>query len=159
MEGLAARVSPQYRPQSSCRSSSVVGPDGQPLKIAMETAAGVLRARIWRVEVGRTTLLLLDFDLPENSESYFAPTATSWRRRPGQDSPGAAPGCRRCPGPTCPGDPPLGVPYQRAAHTAFATLEMIRVLMESTGLPFAEVMCDVVGMTVFTTQHSGPRRS
>ena len=43
---------------------SVIDADGQPLKIAIETATGVLKARIWRVEVGRTTLLLLDSNLP-----------------------------------------------------------------------------------------------
>ena len=36
-------------------------------------------------------------------------------------------------------------------HSAFATLEMIRAMMESTGLPFGEVMREVAGMTVFTT--------
>jgi starch phosphorylase len=36
-------------------------------------------------------------------------------------------------------------------HSAFATLEMIRAVMESTGQPFGEVMREVAGMTVFTT--------
>src|SRR3954470_15828037 len=34
----------------------VLGPNGQPLLIAVDTHSGVLRARLWRVEVGRTTL-------------------------------------------------------------------------------------------------------
>ncbi len=54
---------------------SVRGKDGQPLFIAIETASGVLRARVWRVGVGRTTLLLLDSNVPENSESDRALTA------------------------------------------------------------------------------------
>ena len=54
---------------------SVPGPDGKPLMIAIETATGVLRARVWRVEVGRTTLLLLDSNVPENTESDRALTA------------------------------------------------------------------------------------
>src|SRR5271166_3918882 len=45
---------------------SVVTPNGQPLLVAVETTTGVLHARVWRVEVGRTTLLLLDSNVPEN---------------------------------------------------------------------------------------------
>ena len=36
-------------------------------------------------------------------------------------------------------------------HSAFATLEMIRSMMETSGLPFGEVVRDVSAMTVFTT--------
>ena len=49
--------------------------DGQPLQVAVETATGVLRAHVWRAEVGRTTLLLLDSNVPENSDSDRALTA------------------------------------------------------------------------------------
>src|SRR5262249_54064735 len=54
---------------------SVVGPDDQPLLVGVETATGMLHARVWRVGVGRTTLLLLDSNVPENSESDRALTA------------------------------------------------------------------------------------
>ncbi|MHC5537487.1 alpha-glucan family phosphorylase, partial [Singulisphaera rosea] len=53
----------------------VEGPDGKPLQIAVETNNGVLHARVWRVEVGRTTLLLLDSNVSENTESDRALTA------------------------------------------------------------------------------------
>ncbi|HWE38295.1 MAG TPA: alpha-glucan family phosphorylase, partial [Isosphaeraceae bacterium] len=46
-----------------------LGPDGAPVSIAVETHSGVLRARVWRVEVGRTSLLLLDSNLPENNDA------------------------------------------------------------------------------------------
>ncbi len=36
-------------------------------------------------------------------------------------------------------------------HSAFATLEMIRTMMEDDGIPFGEAVRDVAGMTVFTT--------
>ena len=42
-----------------------------------------------------------------------ADRATLWRRRPGQDSPGAAPGGRGAACPAGPGDQPLGAPSQR----------------------------------------------
>src|SRR4051794_11358152 len=89
----------------------VNGPDGKPLTIAIETAAGVLRARVWRVEVGRTTLLLLDSNLPENSESDRALTARLY----GGDAPGRVPqelllGGGGGRGPDPPGVPPPGLP-------------------------------------------------
>jgi starch phosphorylase len=37
--------------------------------VAIDSHLGVLRARVWRVEVGRTTLLLLDSNVPENSRA------------------------------------------------------------------------------------------
>ena len=130
---------------------SVIGPDGQPLKIAIETASGVLRAKIWRVEVGRTTLLLLDSNLPENSESDRALTARLYggdaRVRIRQELLLGVGGVRALR--TLQINP--SALHLNEGHSAFATLEMIRALMESTGLPFGEVMREVAGMTVFTT--------
>ena len=54
---------------------SVSGPDGQRLLIGIETHTGVLHARVWRVGVGRTTLYLLDSNVPENAESDRSLTA------------------------------------------------------------------------------------
>src|SRR5579884_980131 len=54
---------------------SVAGPDGKPLLVGVETTTGVLHARVWQVEVGRTTLLLLDANVPENNESDRSLTA------------------------------------------------------------------------------------
>ena len=54
---------------------SVTGPDDQPLLVKIETTTGTLHARVWRVEVGRTMLLLLDSNVPENSESDRSLTA------------------------------------------------------------------------------------
>ena len=85
--------------------------------IAIETRAGVLQARVWRVEVGRTTLLLLDSNVPENTETRpGADRPALRRRRPGPDPPGAAPGRRRRPGPARAGHPPVGAPPQRGAQ-------------------------------------------
>ena len=44
----------------------VTGPDGAPLTIAVPIYDREVRARIWRVEVGRVPLFLLDTDFPEN---------------------------------------------------------------------------------------------
>lgn len=45
----------------------VTGDDGSPLKIAVLANQETIAAQIWRVDVGRVPLYLLDADLPENS--------------------------------------------------------------------------------------------
>ena len=44
----------------------VTGTDGAPLSVTVPIGAGVVTARIWRVDVGRVALYLLDSDCPEN---------------------------------------------------------------------------------------------
>lgn len=130
---------------------SVTRPDGQPLEIAVETTTGSLHARVWRVEVGRTTLLLLDSNVPSNSESDRALTARLYggdaRVRIRQEMLLGVGGVRAL--------HELGihpsVMHLNEGHSAFATLEMTRAMIESTGLPFGEAMREVAGMTVFTT--------
>ncbi len=130
---------------------SVVGSDGQPLLVSVETATGVLHARVWRVEVGRTMLLLLDSNVPENSESDRSLTARLYggdaRVRIRQELLLGVGGLRALHA--------LGIQpsvlHLNEGHSAFATVEMIRSMMETTGLPFGEVVRDVSAMTVFTT--------
>jgi starch phosphorylase len=130
---------------------SVDGPDGQPLLVAVETTTGMLHARVWRVEVGRTTLLLLDSNVPENSESDRSLTARLYggdgRTRIRQELLLGVGGVRALHA--------LGINpsvlHLNEGHSAFATLEMIRSMMAATGLPFGEVRRDVSAMTVFTT--------
>jgi starch phosphorylase len=130
---------------------SLAGPDDQPLLVGVETATGMLRARVWRVGVGRTTLLLLDANVPENSESDRALTARLYggdaRVRIRQELLLGVGGVRALHA--------LGIQpsvlHLNEGHSAFATLEMIRSLVESTGLPFGEVVREVAAMTVFTT--------
>ncbi|MEA2126088.1 MAG: glycogen phosphorylase, partial [Solirubrobacteraceae bacterium] len=44
----------------------VTGDDGEPLKISVPCADDVLTAQLWRVDVGRVPLILMDTELPEN---------------------------------------------------------------------------------------------
>ncbi len=44
-----------------------IGPNGQPVMVDIETRAGRLRAKVWRVKVGRCDLLLLDSDVEGNA--------------------------------------------------------------------------------------------
>ena len=52
-----------------------------------------------------------------------------------------------------------GVLHLNEGHSAFATLEMVRQMMEAGGQPFGEVMRDVSAMTVFTTHTPGRGRA
>ena len=52
----------------------VLAADGAPLQIAIALPGAVLHARIWRVDVGRVPLLLLDADVPDNAPGERAVT-------------------------------------------------------------------------------------
>jgi len=129
----------------------VLGTDGKPLMVAIESHLGVLRARVWRVEVGRTTLLLLDSNVSENSASDRALTARLYggdaRVRIRQELLLGVGGVRVLRA--------LGVSpsvlHLNEGHSAFAGLEMIRSVMEADATPFGEAVRDVAEMTVFTT--------
>ena len=130
---------------------SVSGADGKPLLVAVATATGVLHARVWKVEVGRITLYLLDSNVPENSESDRSLTARLYggdaRVRIRQELLLGVGGVRALQALSI----QPGVLHLNEGHSAFATLEMVRQMMESGGQPFGEVMRDVSAMTVFTT--------
>jgi starch phosphorylase len=129
----------------------VKGPGDKPLDIALETNAGVLHAQVWRVEVGRTTLLLLDSNVPENSESDRTLMARLYggdaRNRIRQELLLGVGGIRLLHALNI--NP--SVLHLNEGHSAFAVLEMIRARMEVSAIPFGEAMRDVAAMTVFTT--------
>jgi starch phosphorylase len=129
----------------------VTGPDNKPLLVAIATTTGLLHARVWRVEVGRTMLLLLDSNVPQNSESDRSLTARLYggdaRVRIRQELLLGVGGLRAL---HATGVHP-SVLHLNEGHSAFAILEMIRSMMETSGLPFGEVVRDVSAMTVFTT--------
>jgi len=126
-------------------------PDGQPIRVSVETRTGTLHARVWKVGVGRTTLLLLDSNVPENNEHDRHLTARLYggdaRVRIRQElllGVGGVRALREF------GIDP-SVVHLNEGHSAFAGLELTRQLMENEGTPFGEAMNDVAGMTVFTT--------
>ncbi len=127
------------------------GPDGKPVRISIDTRAGVLHARVWKVLVGRITLLLLDSKVDANSESDRALTSRLYggdaRIRIRQELLLGVGGVRAV---QAMGINPA-VLHLNEGHSAFAGLEMSRYLMESEGLPFGEAARQVARMTVFTT--------
>ncbi len=127
------------------------GLDGQPIRIAIETHSGTLHAKVWKAQVGRISLLLLDSKVPENSEPDQALTSRLYggdaRVRIRQELLLGIGGVRAVQA--------LGIHpsvlHLNEGHSAFAGLEMIRVLMESEGMPFGDAARTVAKMTVFTT--------
>ncbi len=125
--------------------------DGKELRISIDTHSGLLQARVWRTDVGRTTLYLLDSSVPENNDSDRALTARLYggdaRVRIRQELLLGIGGVRVLHA--------LGITpsvlHLNEGHSAFAGLEMIRTEMESTGVPFGEAVRNVAQMTVFTT--------
>ena len=73
-----------------------IGTNGEPVTVPVETRGGTIRAKVWRLKVGRCDLLLLDSNIEGNApgrpRAYF--TAV-WRRWPRPYSSGAAAGRRR----------------------------------------------------------------
>ena len=128
-----------------------LGLDGQPIRISIDTRAGVLHARVWRAEVGRTALLLLDSKVEENSESDQALTSRLYggdaRVRIRQELLLGVGGVRAI---QAFGIHP-SVLHLNEGHSAFAGLEMTRSMMETEGMPFGEASRAVARMTVFTT--------
>jgi starch phosphorylase len=121
------------------------------VRIAIDSNAGTLHAQAWRVDVGRTTLYLLDSNVPENSESDRALTSRLYggdaRVRIRQELLLGVGGVRLLDA--------LGIHpsvlHLNEGHSAFATVEMVRAQMERDGVPYGEAARDVSQMTVFTT--------
>ncbi len=126
-------------------------PDGLPELIEIEIASRVIRARLWRVQVGRVPLFLLDTDLSENDPRdrritqflYDADLDTRIR----QEMVLGVGGLRALE--IC--DVPPTVCHLNEGHSAFLTLERIASLMEKKALSF-EVAREIVSASnVFTT--------
>lgn len=46
----------------------VIGPDGAPLEVPVELPGRIVTCAVWKVQVGRVPLLLLDSDVPDNAD-------------------------------------------------------------------------------------------
>ncbi|MDX2038066.1 MAG: alpha-glucan family phosphorylase [Isosphaeraceae bacterium] len=124
---------------------------GKPIRISIDSHAGVLHAQIWKVEVGRTTLYLLDSNVPENNDYDRALTSRLYggdaTTRIRQELLLGVGGVKAL---SALGIHP-SVLHLNEGHSAFAGLELIRMRMEEDGLPFGRAARDVAMMTVFTT--------
>jgi starch phosphorylase len=133
-----------------------IGTDGRPVVVEIETRSGRIRAKVWRVEVGRRDLLLLDSDVegnaPEDRELTSRLYGGDLRIRIRQELLLGVGGLRAL---KALGISP-GVLHLNEGHSAFAVLEAIRMRMEDEGLAFDAAVPRVSREVVFTTHTPVP---
>jgi starch phosphorylase len=129
----------------------VLDKSGSAVLVQIETRSGVIRAHVWRVQVGRTMLLLLDSNVEGNSTEDRNLTARLYggdvRTRIRQELMLGVGGLRAL---SALGIEP-GAIHLNEGHSAFAPLEMVRRRMKTEGLSFAAALREVTAQTFFTT--------
>ncbi|TXK17070.1 alpha-glucan family phosphorylase [Homoserinibacter sp. GY 40078] len=131
-------------------------PDGAAAQVVLALPGGTaLTARIWRLAVGRVTLLLLDTDIPENDEALRSVTDRLYggggEHRLLQELLLGIGGARAVALYARLADiPQPEVFHTNEGHAGFLGLERIRELVAG-GLSFAEALRVVRSGTVFTT--------
>ena len=130
--------------------------DGAPVQVAVELGHDRAFAQVWRVQVGRVTLYLLDADIESNDPDTRRITAQLYvadrRERLRQELLLGIGGIRALRAL----DVPVAVTHMNEGHSAFLGLERIRVLMGEHGLSFAEARQAVWSTSVFTTHTPVP---
>ncbi|TDD93101.1 glycosyltransferase family 1 protein [Saccharopolyspora karakumensis] len=130
------------------------------VKVAMP-AARTLHARVWKAQVGRVPLLLLDSDLPDNDDELRSTTDRLY----GGDAEHkirqqilAGVGGVRAVRAYCrlTGHPQPEVFHTNEGHAGFLGLERIRELQTDPGLDFDQATAAVRAGTVFTTHTPVP---
>ncbi|MFH1143050.1 MAG: alpha-glucan family phosphorylase [Candidatus Eisenbacteria bacterium] len=132
------------------------GPDGRPLTVRVELAERVVQARIWRAQVGRVPLILLDTNIPENpapdqdiSDELYGGDREMRARQEILLGIGGMRALRAL------GRDPV-VCHMNEGHSAFLAIERIRGLMERHGLSFDEALVAGEAGNVFTTHTPVP---
>ncbi|AMV19401.1 alpha-glucan family phosphorylase [Planctomyces sp. SH-PL14] len=131
--------------------SETLAPDGSKLLISVPTRSGPIFARVWTVNVGRIPLYLLDSNVPENKEEDRRLTARLYggdqRTRIRQEMLLGIGGVKALDA--------LGIHprvfHMNEGHSAFASLELIRMRVRNDGLDFSAALREVAAMGVFTT--------
>jgi starch phosphorylase len=125
--------------------------NGSPVHVKIETRAGSIAARVWKLAVGRNTLLLLDSNVegnrPEDRELTAHLYGGDSRVRIRQELLLAVGGIRALRAL----DIYPGVFHLNEGHSAFAGLEAIRERISAEGVGFEEALRRVASQTVFTT--------
>ncbi|MEZ6106418.1 MAG: alpha-glucan family phosphorylase [Pirellulaceae bacterium] len=130
--------------------------EGNPIMVTLETRSGTLVAKVWKMQVGRVQLYLLDCNVDGNSPQDRQLTSRLYggdvRTRIRQELVLGVGGVKalRALGIT------PGVYHLNEGHSAFAPLEVIRERMHDDGLTFEDSLRDVAQHTVFTTHTPVP---
>ena len=128
-----------------------IGTGGVPVTVRIDTRGGSIRAKVWRVRVGRCDLLLLDSNVEENTPEDRQLTSRLYggdaRVRIRQELLPGIGGFRAL---HAMGITP-GVLHMNEGHSGFAVLEAIRRRMRDEGVAFDHAAPRVAREVVFTT--------
>jgi len=124
---------------------------GTPLKVSLDIAGRTVWAQLWRAQVGRVSLYLLDTALPENDPAAQRITNELYgggpEERLAQELVLGIGGARAL---RALGAKPQ-VCHLNEGHAVFTSLERMRYLMETEGLTFLEARQATSAGTLFTT--------
>src|SRR6266700_1828924 len=133
-----------------------IGTNGQPVEVQIETRVGSVRAKGWRVKVGRCDLLLLDSNVAGNAPEDLELTSRLYggdgRTRIRQELLLGVGGFRAL---KAMGITP-GVLHLNEGHSGFAVLEAIRMRMDDEGITFDQAVPRVSREVAFTTHTPVP---
>jgi len=129
---------------------------GNEVIVSVPTRTGTLHAKVWKVQVGRISLYLLDSDVEQNSPEDRQLTARLYggdqRTRIRQEIVLGIGGVRAL---TALGIQP-GMIHMNEGHSAFAGLEVIRTRMKEDGVSFDEALRETAAAAAFTTHTPVP---
>ncbi len=133
-----------------------IGKNGEPVVVEIQTRGGLLRAKVWRVKVGRCDLLLLDSNVAGNAPEDVQLTSRLYggdgRTRIRQEMLLGVGGYRAL---KAMGINP-GVLHLNEGHSAFAIFEAIRTRMEEEGIGFTSAASMIPREVIFTTHTPVP---
>jgi starch phosphorylase len=133
-----------------------IGTSGQPVNVQIETRGGSIRAKVWRLKIGRCDLLLLDSNVegnaPEDRELTSRLYGGDGRVRIRQELLLGVGGFRAL---KAMGITP-GVLHLNEGHSGFAVLEAVRSRMEEEGVSFHQAVPRVSREVAFTTHTPVP---
>ncbi|MGA8730220.1 MAG: alpha-glucan family phosphorylase [Terracidiphilus sp.] len=133
-----------------------IGQNGEPVVVEIQTRGGLIRAKVWRVKVGRCDLLLLDSNVegnaPEDRELTSRLYGGDGRTRIRQELLLGIGGFRAL---KAMGVTP-GVLHLNEGHSGFAVFEAIRSRMEEEGVDFNTAARQIPREVIFTTHTPVP---
>src|SRR5436305_4906760 len=135
---------------------AAIGSNGEPVMLQIETRGGCIRAKVWRMKVGRCDLLLLDSNVdgnaPEDRELTSRLYGGDSRVRIRQELLLGVGGIRALKAMNI----TPGVLHLNEGHSGFAVLEAVRTRMEEEGTRFEETAPRVAREVIFTTHTPVP---
>lgn len=134
----------------------VAGPGGKPLRISVELPGRPLHLRLWKAQVGRIPVLLLDSDIRENDPADRPITSILYvhgrEMRLCQELVLGIGGARALAALSI--EP--AVWHLNEGHSALVSFERLRAAMEKDKLPLAEAITKIQSTAVFTTHTPVP---